>query len=183
VTASGQRILAVMAATFFILAGCTSASAPAAPASTAGTTAGAAAACPTGRQAEVHLAGLGGATETILEGLAPEFERETCMKLVFVPKGVSSEVLALIQGEAANPTIDAVDLDYNTALQGFPAGLFVPLDPSIVTSLDNLYPFAKVDGNVGDPLVAAVSSALMLLSIAMVFTIERVMGVRKLLVA
>ena len=71
------------------------------------------------------------------------------MKLVFVPKGVSSEVLALIQGGAANPTIDAVDLDYNTALQGFSAGLFSALDPGLVTNLDALHPFAKVDGNLG----------------------------------
>jgi putative spermidine/putrescine transport system substrate-binding protein len=95
---------------------------------------------------DVDVAALGGATQAVLESLAPEFKKETGYNLVVVPQVASANVLASLQASQANPTIDVAELDYGVALEGVAQHLFEPVTPKQVPNLRQLYKSAQVAG-------------------------------------
>jgi len=112
---------------------------------------------PQSRAQVVYVSALGGLQEDFENFIGPVLEKTTGMRLQFVPRGVSTEVLALIRAQRTNPQIDVAFLDEGPGYEGVTLGLFQPLDPAIVTNLKHMYPIAVLPGN---PAVLTRASAL-----------------------
>jgi len=93
----------------------------------------------------------GGTLEQALrEQVLPLFEKQTGVK-VTMAAGTAAQNFAKTQANKNNPPFDLVWTSEETHLQGKAAGVWQPLDPKVVTNLNNAYPEFRDPDNVGAP--------------------------------
>src|SRR5581483_2059003 len=68
--------------------------------------------------------------------------------ITYMP-GASTDTNAKLQAQKAHPQIDVAIVDAGPQAQAASLGLLAPLDPKIVTNLKDVYPVAKLPGDVG----------------------------------
>lgn len=84
-----------------------------------------------------------GWAENGLKTLAADFESKYNCSIVVDPTSGNSDRLNKLMAEKSEPTADVAFLTKSFAVTGEGEGLFEKVDTSVVTSLDNLYDFAK----------------------------------------
>jgi putative spermidine/putrescine transport system substrate-binding protein len=98
---------------------------------------------------DLYVASYGGTFEKALrEELAPIFEKKFNCKIHYI-LGISTETLAKVRIQRANPQIDVTFVDDGPAIQGSSEGLWADLDPKIVTNLSKVYDIALHPNNNG----------------------------------
>ena len=65
----------------------------------------------------------------------------------YQPSKNSAETLALLSLQKGDPTIDVALIDVAVAIRGNQDGLFAALDPAIVSNLDQMPEWARIDGD------------------------------------
>lgn len=96
----------------------------------------------TGAQAqtpELVVGSFGGAYDEILAEATKTFEAENNVKVTLLPGGAKTGI-----PRARNGEIDMVVIGMTDLMRLQHEGLLAPLDPAIVTTLDKLYPQAKI---------------------------------------
>lgn len=77
---------------------------------------------------------------------------QTKVKVNYIAVQNSAAMLARLQTEKANPSVDVVIQDLTVANTGYNSGLLQPIDPAIVTNYADLDPQARFSGNKGAAL-------------------------------
>jgi putative spermidine/putrescine transport system substrate-binding protein len=95
------------------------------------------------------VAGYTGSFQKGLEqSVIPEFEKKYNCHITYIP-GASTDTNAKLQAQKARPQIDVAIVDAGPQAQAASLGLLAPLDEKTVTNLREVYPVAKLPGNVG----------------------------------
>jgi len=71
------------------------------------------------------------------------------LQIDYVDARTSAESLAALRAESSNPTVDVALLDLAVASTANEEGIFAPLDPEIVTNMEQLLPGAQIEGGMG----------------------------------
>jgi putative spermidine/putrescine transport system substrate-binding protein len=79
----------------------------------------------------------------------PFLEQHPDIEISYVQARTSAESLAALRADRANPTVDVSLLDLAVARTANAEGIFEPLDPAVVTHLDELDPAARIEGDMG----------------------------------
>ena len=124
--------------------------APAAPAPAANTSQPATAAPQL--EPTLTVAGAGGSLQQAMEQqILPLFEKKFGVKVTY-QAATSAQSLAQTQANRNNPPYDVIWGSEQTHVQGKTAGLWQPVDPTVVTNFKNVYPEFQDPDKVGVPL-------------------------------
>ncbi|HVA36565.1 MAG TPA: ABC transporter substrate-binding protein [Candidatus Dormibacteraeota bacterium] len=97
----------------------------------------------------VVVAGYGGSFQKGIEtSVIPDFEKAYHCHVNYVT-GASTDTLAKLQAERSAPQIDVAIIDDGPQAQARQLGLIAPLDPKLVTNLADVYPIARLQGDLG----------------------------------
>ncbi len=97
---------------------------------------------------EVVVSALGGLQKQFDDFIIPEFQKDTGKKVIFVPKAVSTELIADVKAQQANPQLDVIHIDEGPGYEGVTLGLYEPLDPKLVPNLTDMYDLARIKGDI-----------------------------------
>jgi putative spermidine/putrescine transport system substrate-binding protein len=94
----------------------------------------------------VYFLSWGGTIQTMLEkeGWAQQFNKDTGLTLVLVPKATSSEIIATAIAQKDRPQVDVVMCDQAAWVDGLKQGIFAALEPGKVPNLARMYDIARV---------------------------------------
>lgn len=79
--------------------------------------------------------------------IAPFEAENPDIDVVYQPSRNSAETLALLTRQRANPDVDVALVDVSVAIRANAEGIFAPLDETIVTNIDQLPDWARIDGD------------------------------------
>lgn len=100
-------------------------------------------------EGQVVFAGFGGTYQTVFQkDIIDPFTAATGIQVTYVA-GTAASGLTQLQSTASSPTVDVYWGSGMTQPQGVSAGLFAPLDPSIVTQLSNVFDYARQPKDLG----------------------------------
>ncbi len=94
------------------------------------------------------FAGVGGPIGNTLKTMAAEFTKATGIRITYV-EGPVLDLFGRIEAERNRPSIDVYYGNNVTESLGIQRGLYVPLDPKIVTNLVNVYDVARLKDDLG----------------------------------
>jgi putative spermidine/putrescine transport system substrate-binding protein len=94
---------------------------------------------------EVNLLSWGGTIQTTFEqeGWAAKFEQETGYKVVYTPKDLSSQIIAQVVAQKANPQYDVIMCSQGPLSIAADQGIFATLDEAAMPNMANMEPAAK----------------------------------------
>ena len=89
------------------------------------------------------FAGSGGALGNILKGLLADFTAETGIEVQYL-EGPLMDLYGRIMAERGRPSIDVFFSSSVVEARGLKDGIYAPLDPEIVTNLDDVYDIGRI---------------------------------------
>lgn len=101
-----------------------------------------------GKGGALVVAGYGGSFETAFrDSVLPAFEKSCGCKVTYIP-GSSTDTVAKLKAQRANPQIDVALVDDGPQAQALEAGLLASIDTKVVP-VDDVLPIARMENNSG----------------------------------